>query len=371
MQIALFATIFPILFGTLVGALVGYYGGWPDALFGRVVDAVITFPFLVLVIAIVAVLGPGPDQHVHRRRRGRLGVLCPAAARRDPASRSSRDYAAAGTVMGYGDARIILRHLLPNAITPVARLLDDRHGAGHPARLEPRLSRSRRAAAGGGVGRADRRRQELHDHGWWISIFPGLAIVVTGLGFSLVGDGLAELLRPQAMSAPRPRRATGPLLSSPRAATTLRDGARRGASRSTASTSSVGPGEVLGLVGESGSGKSVTLRSIVRLVRAARHGSKGSVLWQGRDLIAHAGARSCATCAARDRDDLPGADDRAQPGADRPPADRREPEGAHRPRPRASARAARSSCSTWSAFPGGRARSTTIRTSSPAACASA
>ena len=59
MQIAFFGTIFSILFGCLIGALVGYYGGWSDAVFGRVVDAVITFPFLVLVIAIVAVLGPG------------------------------------------------------------------------------------------------------------------------------------------------------------------------------------------------------------------------------------------------------------------------------------------------------------------------
>ena len=59
LQIALFATVFPLIFGTLVGALVGYYGGWLDAVFGRLVDLIVTFPFLVLVIAIVAVLGPG------------------------------------------------------------------------------------------------------------------------------------------------------------------------------------------------------------------------------------------------------------------------------------------------------------------------
>ena len=59
MQIAVFATIGPLIVGTIVGALVGYAGGLTEALFGRIVDAVITFPFLVLVIAIVAVLGPG------------------------------------------------------------------------------------------------------------------------------------------------------------------------------------------------------------------------------------------------------------------------------------------------------------------------
>ena len=59
MQIALFCTIFPLVFGTVVGALTGFYGGWLDAVFGRLVDLVVTFPFLVIVIAIVAVLGPG------------------------------------------------------------------------------------------------------------------------------------------------------------------------------------------------------------------------------------------------------------------------------------------------------------------------
>ena len=59
MQIAVLSTIFPFLFGTLVGAVVGYYGGLAETILGRVVDAVITFPFLVLVIAIVSVLGPG------------------------------------------------------------------------------------------------------------------------------------------------------------------------------------------------------------------------------------------------------------------------------------------------------------------------
>lgn len=59
LQIALFTTLFPFLFGTLVGCLTGYYGRWLDALFGRIVDVVVVFPFLILVIAIVAFLGPG------------------------------------------------------------------------------------------------------------------------------------------------------------------------------------------------------------------------------------------------------------------------------------------------------------------------
>ena len=75
------------------------------------------------------------------------------------------DYAAAGRVLGYGELRIIFRHLLPNCHRLHHRLLDDRHGARHPARLQPRLSRPRRAAADGRMGRAGRRRQELPQHG--------------------------------------------------------------------------------------------------------------------------------------------------------------------------------------------------------------
>ena len=118
MQIAFFGTIFPILFGCLIGALVGYYGGWPDAVFGRVVDAVITFPFLVLVIAIVAVLGQGLiNMYI---AVGVVGwVFYARLLRAEIQIQKQQDYASAGKVMGYGDARIILRHLLPNAITPV------------------------------------------------------------------------------------------------------------------------------------------------------------------------------------------------------------------------------------------------------------
>jgi peptide/nickel transport system permease protein len=196
MQIALFGTLFPILFGCLVGALVGYYGGWPDVLFGRVVDALITFPFLVLVIAIVAVLGPGLiNMYI---AVGVVGwVFYARLLRAEMRIQKQQEYAAAGKVMGYSDARIILRHLLPNAITPVlvfwmtdmalVILLGSSLGYLGLGAQPP--------AAEWGVLIAD--GKNFMTTGWWISIFPGLAIVVTGLGFSLLGDGIADLLRPQ------------------------------------------------------------------------------------------------------------------------------------------------------------------------------
>jgi peptide/nickel transport system permease protein len=196
MQIAVFATISPFLFGTLVGALVGYYGGVAQAIFGRIVDAVITFPFLVLVIAIVAVLGPGlGNMYIAVGVVGWVFYARLVAAEVQVQKRL--DYADAARVMGYGTPRIVLRHLLPNAVTPaVVYLMTDMALA---ILLGSSLGYlglgAQPPAAEWGVLIAD--GKNFMSTAWWISIFPGIAIVVTGLGFSLLGDGLAELMRPR------------------------------------------------------------------------------------------------------------------------------------------------------------------------------
>jgi peptide/nickel transport system permease protein len=196
LQIAVFATLFPFLFGTTVGALVGYYGGLSEVVLGRVVDALVTFPLLVLVIAIVAVLGPGLNNMyvafgiVYWVFYARLVAAEMALQRR-------LDYAAAARVMGYGDARIILRHLMPNVVTialvywmtdmALAILVGSSLGY-LGLGVQPPAAEWGVLIAGG---------KNYMSTGWWISIFPGLAIVLTGLGFSLLGDGLADLLRPK------------------------------------------------------------------------------------------------------------------------------------------------------------------------------
>jgi peptide/nickel transport system permease protein len=107
------------------------------------------------------------------------------------------DYADAARVMGYGTPRIILRHLLPNAITPaIVYLMTDMALA---ILLGSSLGYlglgAQPPAAEWGVLIAD--GKNFMSTAWWISIFPGIAIVITGLGFSLLGDGMAELMRPQ------------------------------------------------------------------------------------------------------------------------------------------------------------------------------
>ena len=194
MQIAVFATIVPFIAGTAIGALVGYAGGLTETIFGRVVDAVITFPFLVLVIAIVAVLGPGLlNMYI---AVGIVGwVYYARLVAGEVAIQRRLDYADAARGMGYGHGRIIFRHLLPNAVTPalvywmtdmaLAILLGSSLGY-HGLGAQP-------PTAEWGVQIAD--GKNFMTTAWWISVFPGIAIVITGLGFSLLGDGMAELLR--------------------------------------------------------------------------------------------------------------------------------------------------------------------------------
>lgn len=196
MQMAFLATVFAMLIGVAVGALVGYYRGIADMIFGRLVDAIITFPFLVLVIAVVAVLGPGlTNMYIAITLVG--WVYYARLMRAEVIAQMGHDYAAAGIVMGYSDRRIIFRHLLPNAITPVviywmtdmalAILLGSSLGYLGLGAQPPQAEWGVLIAEG----------RNFITTAWWLSLMPGIAIVLTGLGFSLIGDGLADLLRPR------------------------------------------------------------------------------------------------------------------------------------------------------------------------------
>lgn len=193
LQIAVFATTGPLLVGSLIGLCVGYFGGALDAVFGRVVDVVVTFPFLVLVIAIVAVLGPGlVNMYI---AIGIVGwVFYARLMRAEVLVQAQNEYVAAARVLGYGTTRILFRHILPNSVGPVlvywvtdmalAILLGSSLGYLGLGAQPP--------AAEWGVLVAD--GKNFFTQAPWMCFFPGLAVVLCGLGFSLTGDGLADLL---------------------------------------------------------------------------------------------------------------------------------------------------------------------------------
>jgi peptide/nickel transport system permease protein len=194
LQIAIFSTVFPMVFGTIAGCLLGYFGGIADALFRRLVDVIITIPFVVLVIAIVAVLGPGlANMYLAISAVG--WVVYARLVRAEALALKRLDYVAAGRVMGYGAPRIIFRHMLPNlAPTVVVYWMTDMALA---ILLGSSLGYlglgAQPPTAEWGVLIAD--GKNFITTAWWMSIFPGVAIVLAGIGFSLAGDGLAMRLR--------------------------------------------------------------------------------------------------------------------------------------------------------------------------------
>lgn len=196
LQIALFTTLFPFVFGTLLGALTAFLGRWSDALVGRIADIVVVFPFLVLVIAIVAVLGPGlTNMYIAVSAVGWVSYW--RLTRAEVLTQKKAEYAQAGRVLGFSPARVLLRHILPNAVTPaiVYLMTDMSLGILLGASLGYLGLGAQPPTPEWGVMVAD--GKNFMTTAWWISTFPGLALTFAGIAFSLIGDGLADALRPR------------------------------------------------------------------------------------------------------------------------------------------------------------------------------
>jgi peptide/nickel transport system permease protein len=194
--IGFLAVLCPFCAGTLLGCLAGFYGGFVDTVVMRLVDVVVAFPFLVLVIALVFVLGSGATSIVIAITA--VGWVSYARIVRGEILVQKRlDYVLAARAAGLSDARIIGRHLLPNVITQaivfsmsdivlsiLAIVTLGYLGLGLPP---PTADWGSMAADG----------ESLITTQWQLTTFPGFAVVLTGLGLSLLGDGLADLLAPE------------------------------------------------------------------------------------------------------------------------------------------------------------------------------
>ena len=185
-----------VTIGTLVGAVAGFLGGIADSLIMRFVDMVISFPRLILLITIIAVFEPSIFLIVVV-----LGLtLWPGTARivrGEVLSLREREFVQAAEGLGYSKRRIILRHLIPNALGPV--IVAATLGIGNTIVLEAGLSflgiGVQAPTPSWGTMVAD--GQDYLLDAWWVATFPGLAIVFTVLCFNLVGDGLRDALDPR------------------------------------------------------------------------------------------------------------------------------------------------------------------------------
>lgn len=188
-----------VTIGTLLGAVAGFFGGIVDGAIMRFVDMVISFPRLVLLITIIAIFEPSIFLII-----AVLGLtLWPSTARivrGEVLSLREREFVQAAEALGYPRKRIILRHLIPNALAPV--IVAATLGIGNTIVLEAGLSflglGVQPPTPSWGTMVADGRGHLLG--AWWLSTFPGLAIVFTVLSFNLVGDGLRDAMDPRLRS---------------------------------------------------------------------------------------------------------------------------------------------------------------------------
>ena len=196
LQIGLFTVLPALIIGSLVGALAGYYGSIVDIAVMRLVDIVVAFPFFVLVIAIIAVLGPGLiNMYI---AVGLVGWVSYArVVRAEMMVAKQMDYARAARVLGFSDARILLRHLMPNVI--VQALIYSTSDFILNILLGSSLGflglGAQPPTPEWGVMIAD--GYSFLARAPWISALPGLVIVALAAAFSLFGDGLADYLRPE------------------------------------------------------------------------------------------------------------------------------------------------------------------------------
>jgi peptide/nickel transport system permease protein len=195
-SIGVICVLFPFIFGSVFGAISGYYGGVTDAILMRIVDISVAFPFYVLVITILAVMGPGLlNMYIALILVGWIPYA--KIIRGEVLVAKNQEYVLAARALGYSNWRILIQHLLPNTISPsIVFAMSDvvmviMAGASlgflglgvQPPRPE------------WGVEIANGR--EFITIAPWLSIFPGLALAIVGVAFSLLGDGLSGLLRPK------------------------------------------------------------------------------------------------------------------------------------------------------------------------------
>jgi peptide/nickel transport system permease protein len=193
LQIGFITTYIPLLTGVALGAIAGYLGGCVDTVIMRLVDVVIAFPFLVLVIAILAVVGPGlKGMYIAVLAVG--WSMYARLTRAEMLVLREQQFVLAAESLALSRRRIIFRHAVPNVLRPnlVFSMADFVLNILLAASLSFLGLGVRPPTAEWGAMVAD--GQNFLLNAWWITTFPGIVIVVVGIGLSLIGDGLAERL---------------------------------------------------------------------------------------------------------------------------------------------------------------------------------
>jgi peptide/nickel transport system permease protein len=185
-----------IVIGAFLGALAGFYGGVLDAVIMRFVDVMLCFPAFFLILAVIAILEPSIwNIMVVIGLTGWMGVA--RLVRAEFLTLTKRDFVLAARAQGAGDFRIIFGHVLPNALGPI--LVAATLGVAGAILTESALS-----FLGIGVqpptpswGNILTDGQDTIAVAWWLSLYPGLAILLTVLGYNLLGEGIRDAMDPR------------------------------------------------------------------------------------------------------------------------------------------------------------------------------
>ncbi|HOC59504.1 MAG TPA: ABC transporter permease [Smithellaceae bacterium] len=196
LKVGFVATGLAIFIGMILGAVAGFYGGWIDALIMRFVDIMLCFPTFFLILAVIAFLEPSIwNIMIVIGLTGWMGVT--RLVRADFISLRERDFVRAARAIGASDARIIFLHILPNALASI--LVAATLGIAGAILTESALS-----FLGIGVqpptpswGNILTAGKDNIDIAWWLSLYPGLAILITVVGYNLLGEGIRDASDPR------------------------------------------------------------------------------------------------------------------------------------------------------------------------------
>jgi peptide/nickel transport system permease protein len=196
LEVGFVAISIATILGIIVGAVAGYYGGYWDSSIMRFVDIMLSIPTIFLVLAVIAILEPSIVNIMIVI--GLTSWMEPARlVRAEFISVKEREFVTAARAIGATDGRIIFKHILPNGLSPL--LVSATMGIGGAILVESALS-----FLGLGVQPPTPSWGSLLSSGkdnieiaWWLSAFPGLAILVTVLGYNLLGEGIRDALDPR------------------------------------------------------------------------------------------------------------------------------------------------------------------------------
>ena len=186
--------------GIVLGAIAGYYRGWVDTVIMRLVDVMLSIPSFFLILAVIAFLTPSIiNVMIVIGLTSWMGVT--RLVRAEFLSLSGREFVQASRTLGAKDTRLIFTHLLPNSLTPI--IVSSVLGVAGAVLMESGLS-----FLGLGVqapqaswGNILTDGKDYIQFAWWLSLFPGLAILITVLGYNLLGEGLRDALDPRSNSS--------------------------------------------------------------------------------------------------------------------------------------------------------------------------